>query len=502
VTRESVRITLLIAALNDMSVLGADISNAYLTAPTTEKVWTILGPEWGADAGKRAIIVRALYGLKSSGAAYRKHLASYLRSLGFKSCLADPDVWMRLADDTDKAFYEYLLVYTDDLLAIAKNPQAILDDVNVYFNLKPESVGQPTIYLGSKVSKAQMANGVECWCNSSHQYVKEAIKNTETYLRKHQGKMLWHKTLSPMDANYRPELDVSPALGPVEANYYQSQIGVLRWAVELGRMDITTEVSMLASHNALPRQGHLDAVFRIFSYLKTKPNARLVLDPTYATIDYDSFQKQNWDEFYGDAVEHIPSNAPPPLGKAVEIRCYVDADHAGDKLTRKSRSGIVVFLNSAPILWYSKKQNTVETSTFGSEFVALKIATEILRGLHYKLRMMGIPIAGPSYVYCDNNSVVTNSTTPASTLKKKSNSIAYHAVRWSVAADEQRVTYVPSEDNVGDILTKPLPGGYKRDSLVRRVLHDIVVEVIPRIRRLCNIIPLSVKRTMAAHWST
>jgi hypothetical protein len=134
----------------------------------------------------------------------------------------------------------------------------------------------------------------------------------------------------------------------------------------------------------------------------------------------------------------------------------VDADHVGDKLTRKSQSSIVIFLNLAPILWYSKKQNTVETSTFSSELVTLKIATEILRGLRYKLQMMGIPIAGPSYVYCDNNSVVINSTALASTLKKKSNSIAYHVVRWSVA----RVTYVPSEDNVADILTKPLPGGW------------------------------------------
>jgi hypothetical protein len=95
VSRESVRIALLLAALNDMSVLGADTSNAYLTAPTTEKVWTVLGPEWGSDAGKKAIIVRALYGLKSSGAAYRNHFASYLRTLGFTSCLADPDVWLR-----------------------------------------------------------------------------------------------------------------------------------------------------------------------------------------------------------------------------------------------------------------------------------------------------------------------------------------------------------------------------------------------------------------------
>jgi hypothetical protein len=132
-----------------------------------------------------------------------------------------------------------------------------------------------------------------------------------------------------METNYRPELGVTPILSPVEANYYQSQIGVLRWIVELGRVDITTEVSMLSSHNALPRIRHLDAVFRIFSYLKTKTNARLVLDPTYADIDYEAFQKQNWCEFYGNAKEQVPANAPPPRGKPVEIRCFVDADHAG-----------------------------------------------------------------------------------------------------------------------------------------------------------------------------
>jgi hypothetical protein len=308
-------------------------------------------------------------------------LASYIQSLGFRSCLADPDVWYRIAKrDDGEEFYEYLLVYTDDLLAVATNPKAILDDVNLFFHLKPESVGHPNIYLGSKVSKAKLANGIECWCNTC-QYVKEAIKNTETYLRETNGRMLSSKTRSPMETNCRPELDVSPALGPLEANYYQSQIGVLGWIVELGRMDITTEVSMLSSHNALPRVGHLQAIFRIFLYLKTKTNARLVLDPTYADIDYASFPQENWNEFYGDAKEHMPTNTPPPRGKPVEIRCYVDADHAGDKLTRQSRTGVVIFLNGAPIYWYSKKQNTVETSTFGSKFVALKIATETLRGL-------------------------------------------------------------------------------------------------------------------------
>jgi hypothetical protein len=239
------------------------------------------------------------------------------------------------------------------------------------------------------------------WCNrSSHRYVQEAIKNTEQYIH------TWRQNVKEenpkpygVELQAREELDVSPILGPERANYYQSQLGILRWVVELGRMDIATEVLMLAAHNALPREGHLAAVFRNYSYLKRRSNARLIFDPTYANIDYESFQEENWSEFYGDVEEAIPPNAPKPLGKPFELRCYVDADHAGDKLMRRSRTGIIILLNNAPIVWYTKKQNTVETSSFGSKFVALKVATEMLRGLRYKLRMMGIPIAGPTYIY-------------------------------------------------------------------------------------------------------
>jgi hypothetical protein len=83
VSRESVRIALTLAALNDLDVKMAVIENAYLTAPITEKVWTVLGPEFGDDAGKRALIVRALYGLKSAGAAFRNHLAECMKHLGW-----------------------------------------------------------------------------------------------------------------------------------------------------------------------------------------------------------------------------------------------------------------------------------------------------------------------------------------------------------------------------------------------------------------------------------
>jgi hypothetical protein len=93
VSRESVRIALTVAALNDLDIMSADIKNAYLNIPCDEKIWTVLGPEFGPEQeGKRAIIVCSLYGLKSTRASYRYHLATCMEYLGFTSCKANPDV--------------------------------------------------------------------------------------------------------------------------------------------------------------------------------------------------------------------------------------------------------------------------------------------------------------------------------------------------------------------------------------------------------------------------
>jgi hypothetical protein len=177
---------------------------------------------------------------------------------------------------------------------------------------------------------------------------------------------------------------------------------------------------------------------------------------------------------YGDVKEAIPPNAPKPCGKEVVIRRYVDADHTGERLTRRSRTGYLTFLNMAQTNWFSKRQNSVETSTFGSEFTALKVVTEANRGLRYKLRMLGVPINESSYIFCDNNLVVCNTTTPESTLKKKSNVIAYHCVQEVVAMKEILITYEPTDTNLSDLMTKALPRGERRERLTsRQVLYGI-----------------------------
>jgi hypothetical protein len=143
------------------------------------------------------------------------------------------------------------------------------------------------------------------------------------------------------------------------------------------------------------------------------------------------------------------------------------SDHAGDKFTRHSRTGFVIYLNMAPIVGFSKHQPTVKSSFFGAEFVAMKNGIETCRGLRYKLKMMGVTLIAPTYVYGDNMSVFHSTQRPESVLKKNSNSICYHAVCESAAMGESIIGCVPSIDNPDEICTKVVPGGQKRNHLIR-----------------------------------
>ena len=223
--------------------------------------------------------------------------------------------------------------------------------------MKPGFIGDPDTYLGAKLKKVMLDNGVSCWGMSPSKYIRESINNVEVYLRDKSLPKLKTKVRGHWPTDYVSELDVTPELDPVRAQYYQSQIGVLHWIVELGRIDIITEVSKLASFMALPREGHLEAIFHIFAYLRRRHNSRMVFDPCYPDMDMSKFKTDvDWTEFYGDMEEPLPRDAPAPRGKCVDMRLFCDADFAGDKKTRRSRSGYIIYINNAPTAWLSKKK--------------------------------------------------------------------------------------------------------------------------------------------------
>ena len=233
---------------------------------------------------------------------------------------------------------------------------------------------------------------------------------------------------------------------------------------------------MMSSHLALPREGHLEQALHILAYLKKYHNTELVYDPSDPVVDETDFERRDWasSEFgHVEGKEEFPAKMPEPRGHGFIMRAKVDADHASDTVSRRSRTRFLIYLNCALVYWWSKKQTSVESSSCGSEFVAMKQCCKYIRGLRYKLRMMGIPVEGPMCIYGDNQSVLTNTTIPDSTLKKKSQSIAYHFVHEGVARDEWRTSYVDTHDNEADLLTKQLPHGEKKKGFVSNLLHHI-----------------------------
>ena len=145
------------------------------------------------------------------------------------------------------------------------------------------------------------------------------------------------------------------------------------------------ETSLMSAHLALPIIGYQEQVMHIFGYLKQNSKNKLAFDPEHPQIDERRFQKYDWYDFYRDAKEAIPGDMPKPRGNSMSTHCFVDANHEGNTVTRRSQTGILLLCNISPIIWHRKRQNTVETSTFGSEITAMKNAVELIEASRYKL---------------------------------------------------------------------------------------------------------------------
>ena len=439
--------------------MGADVQNAFLTAPNREKTYMVAGPEFGEYEGNVYIVSRALYGLKSASASFRAHLASFLDEMGFKSTHADPDVWRRPGiKSTGEKYYEYFITYVDDLLAIGEDPKGILTEIQHNFKFKNDKIEEPSNYLGA-VLKRKNINGKDIWTMTSLDYVKASVANVEEACKNKRWK-LPKRPNTPMSREYIPEMDGSPELNSTDTTWYQELIGILRWATEIGRVDILLETSILSQYQAAPREGHLEQLLRIFAFLKVKPKLTLHFDPNLPCMDYNEFttKTEDFSEVYRDAKEERPCDYVEPRGRPVTMTAFTDASFASNKKTRRSHSGYVIFLNRAPILWYSKRQATVESSTFSSEFLALKVTVEAIQFLRFKLRSFGVPIMNEeaAYVYCDNQGVVKNATKVESKMDKKHSAVAYHFVRYAVAAGMVTIAWIKTEENLADVFTKRL----------------------------------------------
>ena len=151
VSLESLRLAFTMAAMNDLKVMAADVGNAFLYGRTKEKVYIVAGPEFGKDAGKRMIVEKGLYGLKTSAARFHEVLSAKLRRMGFAPSKADADLWLRQKDD----HYEYIATYVDDVMVFSREPVPLIEEIKKDFILK--GIGEPEYYLGGNVVELDAA---------------------------------------------------------------------------------------------------------------------------------------------------------------------------------------------------------------------------------------------------------------------------------------------------------------------------------------------------------
>jgi hypothetical protein len=181
--------------------------------------------------------------------------------------------------------------------------------------------------------------------------VKAAVKNVEEAVKTMGRRLPTPNVDPPMNITYMPEMDVTEELDVNDVTYFQELIGVLHWATEIGRVDILLEVSLLSQYQASPREGHLEQVLQIFAFLKKHPKPFMYMSPELPSFDHG----EDFAEIYHDAEELMLHRIPMPRGRSVVTTANVDASHASNMVTRRSHSGYVLFLNRAPVAWYSKR---------------------------------------------------------------------------------------------------------------------------------------------------
>ncbi|KAG7363699.1 hypothetical protein IV203_027060 [Nitzschia inconspicua] len=211
----------------------------------------------------------------------------------------------------------------------------------------------------------------------------------------------------------------------------------------------------MSSFRAAPREGHLERIKRIYSYLHKMSDGKIrvrVEEPDYSGLPNFEF---DWSRtVYGFMSELLPNDAPEPLGKWVTLTHFVDANLMHDLITGRSLTGILHLLNKTPIDWFSKKQATVETATYGSEMVAMRTCVEQVVDLRNTLRYLGVPIRDKSYVFGDNESVINSSKELHAKLHKRHNMLSFHYVREAIATGFLHLTHIPGKINPADKLSK------------------------------------------------
>ena len=246
---------------------------------------------------------------------------------------------------------------------------------------------------------------------------------------------------------------------------------MLQWIVTLGRFDIAGAVMTMSGFRVMPREAHLHHAHHIFGYLRKYNDGAIRFRTGIPPLE-QSFKpvKKEWEKMvYGDVTEEIPTNAPPAKGKPVRISDWFDANLYHDFTTGRSAMGYLIMVNQTPVHWCSKRLKTVETATYSTELIAGRSCLDDVIALRYELRMLGVPIDGPAWLFGDNKAMVDSAMLPEGRLTKRSAALSWHRLRECVSAGICYFFHIDGKINISDCMTKHLSA---------RILHNLVEPVL------------------------
>ncbi len=409
---ESLRTLLALGACEDLEIRQIDVISAYPRSKLHATVYMRPPEALKCPKGVVLLLPKSLYGLKQSGREWYIEACIGLKSLGFSSCFSEPSVFIT----TNRSII--IGLYVDNMIILGRDLQAIQKVIKGITSLwEIKDLGDVALILGIRVRR----NRPNCTLYLDQ---SEYIQGLIGRFRLGDAKPV---NLPVNDRNTL--IEGQPGELQADQGLYQEAIGCITWVSKGSRPDITYAIGQLSQHYNEPTIRHWNAVLRVLQYLK-------------GTINY--------------SISYSIGK-----GDSLKLQGYSDADYAGDIVDRRSTTGHIYLLNRGPVTWTSIKQRCIATSTTKSDYISLSEASKqgqwiraLLRELQrtqYLTSTLAVPI------FSDNQGYIALARDPVAHSRTEHIDVQYHYIRELIAYNKAIVTYIPTEEMVANVLTKPLP---------------------------------------------
>ena len=427
----SIRTVIALAVQLGLEVKQIDFETAYLNAPVEERLY-LEQPEGACigDGSKVLMLTRALYGLKQAGRNWNHTLCDLLIKLGYEQSTVDQCIFFKRVPGLPPII---VAVYVDDMIA-AVHPDAAhiwaADKADIHATFPIQDLGTCQFMLGTKIDRSDDGSTITL---SQPAYLTSLLQN----FRMENCKPVPTPGIGDLDARIYSE--DSALLSTDEHERYRSIVGAVLYAANCTRPDICHVVSLLSRFVSCPRQVHLAAAFHLLRYIR-------------GTIDYALvYRRSDTDD--------------------LTIKVYTDAAFADCKDTRRSTTGMMTFLSGCMVSWHSHRQKLVTLSSTESELVALSFGMQEVIHLKKWLAEIDLP-ASSATLACDNQAAIILAQSEKDHPRLKHVDVRLCMIRNMVSYHGVVLTWVPTEDQLADLMTKIL-GRVKLRSFISRIFSTL-----------------------------